>query len=359
MSYRSKTPSRFAQELRSLKHRYGPSAFMMADNIMDMKYVRKLFPTLAADADEIELFYETKANLRKDQLVMMAAGGVVRIQPGIESLSSSILKLMDKGTTRLQNIQLLKWSEELKIGLAWNLLCGFPGEPPEEYDDMAKLIPSLSHLPPPTGSGMVRLDRFSPYWRTPECYGIKNLRPLWTYELIYAPLPPSARGQIAYYFDYDHGDLRKPHAYIAATAAAVLDWQTAYHKRHATLEIVNESGTTAVLDSRAAEPVRHVLGAVEAALLKVLDSAAHRDAVLRGLNEELPARQRLSELELAEMLDLMAHRGWLIREGDLVLSIVLDRSERDLVVNRRVQMQLAQFGLETSIAPMHTAGAAV
>jgi ribosomal peptide maturation radical SAM protein 1 len=330
----------------------------MADNNMEMKYVRKLFPELAADADEIELFYETKANLRKDQLVTMAAGGVVRIQPGIESLSSSILKLMDKGTTRLQNIQLLKWSEELKIGLAWNLLFGFPGDPPEEYGDMAELIPMLTHLPPPTGSGTVRLDRFSPYWRAPDSYGIKNMRPLWTYDLVYAPLPTAVRSQIAYYFDYDHGDFRKPHAYAGATAAAVLAWQTAYHKRHATLEVINDSGISQVLDSRApGTPLRYVLDEAEAALLKVLDGATHRDAILRNLNERLSAHGQLSEFELAEKLNFLLSRNWLVREGDLILSIVIDRTERDLVINRRVEMQLLQFGLEVPAMAVETAGA--
>jgi hypothetical protein len=282
----------------------------------------------------------------------------VRIQPGIESLSSSILKLMDKGTTRLQNIQLLKWSEELKIGLAWNLLFGFPGEPPEEYDDMAKLIPVLTHLPPPTGSGTVRLDRFSPYWRAPDSYGIKNMRPLWTYDLVYAPLPPAVRSQIAYYFDYDHSDFRKPQAYAGTTAAAVLEWQTAYHKRHATLEVINDSGISQVLDSRApGEPLRYVVDEAEAALLKVLDGATHRDAILRNLNERLSAHWQLSEFELAEKLNLMFSKNWLVREGDLILSIVIDRTERDLVINRRVEMQLLQFGLEVPTAAVETAGA--
>ena len=49
-----------------------------------------------------------RIRLRKSQLQTMVAGGVTRIQPGIESLSTSILRLMRKGASRLQNIQLLK-----------------------------------------------------------------------------------------------------------------------------------------------------------------------------------------------------------------------------------------------------------
>lgn len=359
MAYRSKSPARFVEELRTLKQTYGPSTFMLADNIMDMKYLRQLFPALAANSDRIELFYETKANLRKEQLITMAAGGVSRIQPGIESLSSSILKLMDKGTTRLQNIQLLKWSEELKIGLAWNLLFGFPGEAPEEYDAMARLIPSLAHLPAPTGTGGVRLDRFSPYWRAPESYGIKNLRPYWTYDLVYAPLSATTRNDIAYFFDYEHADARTPRAYAGAAVAAALDWTVAYYDRHATLEVIKESGTAQVLDTRASgEPLRSSIGETEAALLGVLDGAVHRDAILRNLDAARPLHRSISELELAEMLERFLQRAWVIREGDLLLSIVLDRSQRSRVLDRRIEMQLAQFGLAAAADLADRAGVA-
>ena len=40
----------------------------------------------------------------------MATAGVRAIQPGIESLSTRILKLMRKGATRLINVRLLKWA---------------------------------------------------------------------------------------------------------------------------------------------------------------------------------------------------------------------------------------------------------
>lgn len=352
MAYRSKTPARFALELRDLKRTYGPTAFMLADNIMDMKYLRSLFSELAADAEGVELFYETKANLRKDQLVAMAAGGVSRIQPGIESLSSAILKLMDKGTTRLQNVQLLKWSEELKIGLAWNLLIGFPGESAEDYENMAKLIPNLTHLPAPTGTGAVRLDRFSPYWRSPGLYGLKDLRPFWTYDLVYAPLSAEARRQIAYYFDYEHEDGRRPYVYSRPALAAAQNWIAAYRDRRVTLEVQELGGLAQVFDSRGpGEPQWTSLGEAEATLLKVLDAAVHRETILRNLNNALPARRSLTEPELAEMLECFLQRGWVIRESDLYLSIVLDRSERSRVLTRRVEIQLAQFGLAALAAP--------
>jgi ribosomal peptide maturation radical SAM protein 1 len=356
MSYRSKEPGRFVEELRSLRRQYGTGSFMLADNIMDMKYVRRLFPELTADSEGIELFYETKANLRKEQLIAMAAGGVTRLQPGIESLSTSILKLMEKGTTALQNVQLLKWSEELHVGLAWNLLFGFPGEKPAEYDTMTALIGKLGHLPAPTGTGSIRLDRFSPYWRSPDQHGIKNLQPFWAYDLVYGPLPPEARKRIAYFFDYDYVDGRKPDTYVQPATAAVSRWQHAYLIRHATLELVTETGRTELLDSRFDdEPSPTLLTVSEATLLRVLDGIVHRDSILADLNVALAGDRSVSECDLAEMLERFLRNGWVVREGDLYLSIVLDRAEHRKIIDRRVEAQLAEFGLmEQPVLPLAT-----
>ena len=60
---------------------------------------------------------------------MLHLAGVHRIQPGIESLSNNVLKLMRKGTTGIRNIQLLKWCKQYKIAVDWNILYGFPGKP--------------------------------------------------------------------------------------------------------------------------------------------------------------------------------------------------------------------------------------
>ena len=118
---------------------------------------------LEAESDlEVELFYETKANLKKEQVRALRDAGVTQIQPGIESFSDSVLTLMRKGVTGLQNIQLLKWCTELVVRPYWNVLWGFPGEPAADYERMANIVPLLTHLAPPIGFGGLRLDRFSP-----------------------------------------------------------------------------------------------------------------------------------------------------------------------------------------------------
>ncbi|MCE9672543.1 RiPP maturation radical SAM C-methyltransferase [Myxococcus stipitatus] len=354
MAYRSKDPGRFVQELRTLARRYGFNFFMMADNILDLKYIKSVFPALITQGDEITMFYETKSNLRKEQLELMVAGGVSELQPGIESLSTSILDLMDKGTTRLQNIQLIKWCEEFGINVNWNILYGFPGEAPSEYEDMARLIPTLAHLPPPGGCGRIRLDRFAPYWKTPEKYNLRNVRQKWSYDYVYAALPPEERTRIAYYFDYDlEGDL-DPREYLQDTLKRTEQWRDGY-SRGVTLEVRTGDGPARVVDTRDGTTKETPLTADGARLLKLLDSIQSGKAALAKLNEEREGGP-LAEGDFEALLEQFLARGWVIREGVRLLSVVLDRMERQRIIDLKMAAQLgtldwARLGASPAVVP--------
>src|SRR5258708_15840287 len=98
-----------------------------------MKYFKTFLKLLAEKKREFGLFYEVKANLRKDQVQLLREAGIETIQPGIESLSDNVLRIMRKGVTTLQNIQLLKWCTELGLKVIFNIIWGFPGETPDDY----------------------------------------------------------------------------------------------------------------------------------------------------------------------------------------------------------------------------------
>ncbi len=133
MAYRSKSPSRALKEIQFLAGRHGVKRLTATDNILDTRYLAELLPELERGDSKLSLFYEVKANLRREQLAALKRAGIDRLQPGIESLSTSILQLMRKGCTALQNLQTLKWASELRIQMFWNFLAGFPGEDPRDY----------------------------------------------------------------------------------------------------------------------------------------------------------------------------------------------------------------------------------
>jgi len=247
MAFRSKSGRRVMEELGELCERYRQREFAMVDNIFDMKYFRDLLPTLQKRQIKLTLFYETKANLTKCQLRNMKDAGVEAIQPGIESLNSNVLRLMRKGTTALQNIQLLKWCKEIGIVPHWNLLYGFPGELSSDYEEMTRTIRALHHLQPPSGIARIRLDRYSPNFFDGANLGLIRIRPDRAYSFVYA-LPDRDIAEIAYFFDYDYADGRVPETYIGPAREAVVQWQTNHPNRG--LHCVDHGDRLAIWDFR-------------------------------------------------------------------------------------------------------------
>jgi ribosomal peptide maturation radical SAM protein 1 len=223
MTFRSKTAHRALDEIHRLRERYGARMISVVDNILDMRYFKTLLPLLAEEQLDLNLFYEVKANLTLEQVRQLATAGVRCIQPGIESFSDHVLTLMRKGTTGLQNVQLLKWCREFDVKPEWNLLYGFPGETPSDYAAMLPLFDAIDFLEPPGAHGPVRLDRFSPYHSEPRAFGIEGIEPLAPYRYLY-PFSRDALLRIAYYFDFEYADRRDPHTYVRDVLARVQRW---------------------------------------------------------------------------------------------------------------------------------------
>lgn len=200
MMFRAKTAENVMDEIKTHVERYGVTRLEMTDNILDMAYFKSLLPHLAK-SEPVELFWETKANLSRDQVREMAEAGVKWIQPGIESLSDLSLQLMKKGSTGMQNIQLLKYCTEYGIRISWNWLYGFPGEDKDEIEHTLRgVVESIHHLQPPSGSSVLFLERFAPYHENPEEWGLGEVRPSQAYQYVY-PLPPEAVENIAFFFE--------------------------------------------------------------------------------------------------------------------------------------------------------------
>ena len=196
MAFRSKSPARVLAEIETIAERWRVRNVSVVDNILDMRYFRTVLPELASREHGCTFFWETKATLSRRQVRLLAAAGVNRIQPGIESLIDDVLNRMRKGTTFLQNLALLKWCREYGVAVEWNVLYGFPGESVDDYVAMAGLFDRITHLPPPTGFGRIRLDRFSPFHEAPDEFDMINVRAAAPFRHLY-PVDASTLDQVA------------------------------------------------------------------------------------------------------------------------------------------------------------------
>ncbi|WP_344668299.1 RiPP maturation radical SAM C-methyltransferase [Catenulispora yoronensis] len=333
MSYRSKSPDRVLAEFRTLADRYGVNGFEVVDNILDMRYFKTLLPQLADDSRDWRLFYEVKANLSRAQVDLLARAGVRWIQPGIESLHSEVLKLMDKGVTATQNIQLLKWSLEAGIRVSWSLIWAFPGEKDDYYRKMAQWIPLLEHLQAPGGLNRLRFDRYSVYHAQAQKLGLV-LFPIPSLSYIY-PVGNRDLDDLAYFFttepsraklDTDPEPGADPAAGpgVRAVQEATNRWVSAFGARtRPVLTMTDQDEVLDVVDTRGcARRHRTSLKHLDRAVLLACDAAPRPDNLVELVERDYGISA--SPDQVAQALDALVRDNLVLLIDDRALGLAVN-----------------------------------
>lgn len=327
--FRSKDKDRVIEELYYLsgQHvgKYKGSRVVqisMVDNILDMNYFKEVIPEIGRLGLPVPLFWETKANLNRRQVRLLSEAGVTHIQPGVESLSTNLLRLMKKGVTALQNIQLLKYCRQFGILPDWGIMTGFPGEEIADYELLIELIYKVTHLPPPGAHFPFVLQRFSPYFNDPAKYGLVEVRPEEAYSWVY-PFDVASISRLAYNFRFDYREKVLPRDCYERLAKAVDHWQQS-HDGDATLRCVRISASSLLLDDRRPNAVarRVVLTASRKGIYEYCDqirSMAEIFSFIRSKFETEPVRPR----DIRAFLDEMVSFDLMVCEGDMYLSLAI------------------------------------
>lgn len=321
MAYRSKSGARALEEMRFLSDHWQTDRIEVVDNILDMRYFSDLLPALAADGRPWEIFYEVKANLTRAQVAALRAAGVARIQPGIESLSDHVLKLIGKGTSGLRNVQLLKWCREYGIGIDWNILYGIPGETREDYEEMLAMLPAIDFLDPPVACGPIRMDRFSPYFERPEEFGLINVRPMKPYAILY-PFPHASLMRIAYHFDFDYRLGERPYGYADDVIRFAEAWRQK-EERGLLCSVQRPDGSLLLRDTRPGATMREVeLSGIEAAAYEFCDGLHPFAAIVRHLREQSPGTE-IAEEGVHAFLESLGTNKLMLTDGRNWLSLAV------------------------------------
>ncbi len=319
MAFKAKSAGRVRAELGAQALRHGVTRFCAADNILALDHIESVFGPIAADSLGWTFFYEIKANLSEARLRTLARAGVTWVQPGIESLDDGVLRIMRKGVTALANVRLLRNCQEIGIGAVWNLLYGFPDEPPHAYERMAQWLPLLEHLRPPTSCSRIRIDRFSPNHEQATAMGFDGVTPAPAYGALYGG-DAAWLARIAYFFDG-----RPPQGecfdYVDALRAAVAQWRAAWYGGGAPELRLERLGPIALLRDtrRCAIQQLHLLEPAQVALLDACRDAAPVARVLQQHAADWPGDAA------ARFEELVALRLMLV-DGNAALSLQVDGS---------------------------------
>jgi magnesium-protoporphyrin IX monomethyl ester (oxidative) cyclase len=173
LRYRTKTVGQVANEMRVLSATHQYFDFQMVDSCVQSKFLIKLMQILTSEGLDFKTWCQGRVNFTRLQLEQLGRTGVHTIFMGIESLSTPVLNLMNKGHTALEAVRAMKWGMEYGITISWNLIYRFPNEKAEYYEDMADLMRSLTHFKPAFHVIPLLLVRYSVYCDDPGAYGIQ------------------------------------------------------------------------------------------------------------------------------------------------------------------------------------------
>ncbi|MCI0485939.1 MAG: RiPP maturation radical SAM C-methyltransferase [Blastocatellia bacterium] len=265
MEFRAKDAANVIEQLEALSRRYGIFHFNAIDNILAPEYATDLFGRLAEANTDLRIHYEVRPSISRSQLRDMRKGGLFSVQPGVESLSTNILKIMRKHTTGMRNLELIKWCTYYGIHNFYNILVRFPGETVEDYRLQCEVISKIAHLQPPYAIVKARADRGSPMFFEPEAQSISRLRPAACYQYIF-PKDRFNLERVSYYFDHEMGNTVADGQYDEIFTL-VAYWQESWKRPRVPFLRYRKSWSQIVIDDGRSRPTRRFTYCDDAAAL--------------------------------------------------------------------------------------------
>lgn len=322
MRYRYKSPQRTLDVLAALRNKHGFNSFRFSDYILPRPYYKTLLPSLAKVDPKYVLQWEMKANVHDEDVQVMQQAGIDRVQPGIESFSTPILKRMAKGVTGIQNVLTLRLLMEYEIRIFYNILFGFPGDEPDEYRALCRQVPLLYHLPPPTSYVPVMTTRYAPLHSDPARFGItSSLEADPRYRMIFSEALRKKTGfdldEYCYFFVTPYSFSRELQQQFDLLVYQLHHWTKEHQARIPALAYRNTAEGIVFTDTRYyMEATIHNFGP---------EHATVHDRLVRKIEhqERLPEILGFSREKTAELLGELEEARLLYREEKMVTALAL------------------------------------
>jgi ribosomal peptide maturation radical SAM protein 1 len=176
--YRYKNASHMIDEVTALSTRHNCLDFTFTDNMIPPQESLHFFSQTSEHYSDFSFFAEIRSIGEKksidDVFSLYRRGGLSTIQVGIESLSNSLLKRMQKGVSVIENIATMRAAQEHSLELEGNLIVQFPGSTQSEVDETLKNLDYVFSYSPLTIATFF-LGHDSPVYISPKKFGIKAI----------------------------------------------------------------------------------------------------------------------------------------------------------------------------------------
>ncbi|SFT02102.1 hypothetical protein [Saccharopolyspora flava] len=95
---------------------------------------------------------EARTEVSFERLSRLRDTGFHRLRPGIDNLSTRVLRLAGSAAEGCGNVRMLRDARTLGLSVEWRYRYGFPGETDRAYSRVLAQFPALHHLPPMSGA---------------------------------------------------------------------------------------------------------------------------------------------------------------------------------------------------------------
>lgn len=174
--YRCKRAETMAAEILHLAETHESLQFTFADNALPIREADRFFARIGETGLDLRFFAEIRTVVEPDRLHLYRRGGLETIQVGIEALSNSLLKKMNKGCTVMDIMAVMKLSSEAGICTEGNIITQFPGTTEAE---IAETLANLDFLLPfsPLQEARFFLGYGSPVHARPRDFSMRAVIP--------------------------------------------------------------------------------------------------------------------------------------------------------------------------------------
>lgn len=318
--YRSKSLLKVVREIDSLTDRYELLSVSFMDNLLPPKNLQSLFENLARLGKDFRIFAEIRATTSLDELLAMGAAGVAEVQVGIEALSTRLLGKLNKGTTAIQNMEIMKNCEGRNTpNLTSNLITHFPGS---DEKDVEETLTALQFALPlrPLKAAPFWLGYGSPVFSNPTAFGIRKV---FNHPFYSSLFPRETLFRLHLMLQGHEGTIKKQQRLWAKAAGALNTWRTVYDDLHTPsnrnpILSYQDGGTFLIIRERraAADDMTHRLRGASREIYLFCEKN-------RSLSEIVGHFPKFGQEKILPFLNLMVDKKLMFREGERFLTLAV------------------------------------
>jgi ribosomal peptide maturation radical SAM protein 1 len=317
--YRSKHPYQVISEIDRITGKYQILSVAFTDNVIPKKISGNVFKEISKLGKDFQLFCELRADASFEELKEMKKAGLSEVQAGIESLSTSLLQRIHKGTSAIQNLEFMKNCEALGIQNRSNLILYFPGSSDTEVKET---LFSLEYAFPfhPLKGVAFWLGVESPVWADPKSYGIQRVFNHPNYRWIF---PRGFADGCSMMIQAYRGDLKEQRRKWAPVRRRLAEWKSAYGRlnekfpRRPILSYRDGKEFILIEERRLnAPPVRHRLTGTSRSIYLFCQSR-------RSIQDILTRFDKMTTDKVNPFLRMMVHKKLMFQEKELYLSLAV------------------------------------